>query len=274
MNIQEKFSFLQEDLKQMGKILIAYSGGVDSTFLVKVAHDVLGKNAKPITARSSTFPEKELQAALAFSSQLGLDQQVIESEELDDPQFCKNPANRCYLCKKMLFGKIIEKAEELNISCIIEGSNYDDIDDYRPGIEAIKEYGIYSPLIKAKLTKEEIRILSRELGLPTWDKPSFACLSSRIPYGEEITKEKLKMIEAAEQYLLDLGFKQVRVRHHGKLARIEVLPEERAKLVIGQTPDKIYQVFSEIGFIFTALDIRGYRTGSMNEELNDNGQTT
>lgn len=263
----DKLALLKQDLVRMGKVLIAFSGGVDSTFLLKISKDVLGENAIALTAQSTTFPERELNEAISFCKSQGIKHLVFESEELDDPEFGKNPVNRCYLCKKQLFGKILEIAAELGVDHVIEGSNVDDLGDYRPGRQALNEFGIGSPLLKAGLTKEEIRSLSKEYGLPTWDKPSFACLSSRFPYGEEITKEKLKMVDLAEQYLLDLGFRQVRVRHHGDVARIEVSPKELSKILEPQMAEDIYAVFSKIGFVYTALDLKGYRTGSMNEKI-------
>jgi uncharacterized protein len=254
----------------MSKIMIAFSGGVDSAFLVKVAGDVLGKNVIAVTAKSATFPERELHEAVQFCRQEEINHLIIESEELDDPEFGKNPFNRCYLCKKQLFGKILSIAADYGMESVVEGSNVDDLSDYRPGRQALEELGIQSPLLQAGLTKEEIRLLSREHGLTTWDKPSFACLSSRIPYGEEINKKKLQMIDLAEQFLLDLGFRQVRVRYHGDIARIEVLPQENNLIIRQDIAQKIYKKFTDIGFAYTALDLKGYRSGSMNEKINMN----
>lgn len=264
---EEKLSLLRDDLAKMEKVLIAFSGGVDSTFLLYVAHEVLGKNALPVTIKSSLFPDREFRWTEDFCRKLGLGQQVIISKELNNPEFNKNSPDRCYICKKSIFGEIFNLARDLGIKHVADGTNFDDIDDYRPGMRALKEMGIYSPLLKAGLTKENIRFLSKEANLPTWNWPSFACLSSRIPYGEKITREKLQMIEKAEQYLMDLGFKQVRVRHHGDIARIEVIPEERAKFCTPGFMDEVYGFFKSIGFLYAVLDLRGYRSGSMNEKL-------
>lgn len=266
MHYQDKFAQLKQELKNMDKVMIAFSGGVDSTFLVKAAKDILGKNAIAITAKSAAFPERELQEAIEFCQQEEIRHLIIESEELDDPEFGKNPLNRCYLCKKQLFTKILRIAAEFGVEYVVEGSNMDDLYDYRPGRQALEELGIRSPLLQAELTKEDIRHLSKEQGLSTWDKPSFACLSSRIPYGEEINAMKLKMIDAAEQYLHTLGFRQVRVRHHGDIARIEVSSRDNPRIIEPDLAQKIYKKFADIGFAYTALDIKGYRSGSMNEK--------
>lgn len=246
---------------------MAYSGGVDSTFLLKVAHEVLGKDVLAVTARSSTYPEREYLSAKNFANTNRISFQTIISEELEVEGFAENPTDRCYLCKTELFSKLIDVAQKYHIKNIIEGSNIDDTGDYRPGLKAITELGIISPLREAQLTKEDIRYLSKEMGLPTWDKPSFACLSSRFPYGQKITVEKLTAVDRAEQLLWDLGFTQVRVRHHGDVARIEVLVEEFNKLLQNEVREQVYQRFKEFGFQYVSLDIKGYRTGSMNEVL-------
>lgn len=268
MNIQTKLQNLKSDIKSMNKLIIAFSGGVDSTFLLKVASDVLKDNVIAITARSSTYPEREFNEAANFIKSIGAKHIVITSEELDIEGFSKNPVNRCYYCKKELFSKIRKIADENNIHYIADGSNVDDLGDYRPGLKAINELGVVSPLKEAGMTKNDIRTLSKEMKLPTWNKPAFACLSSRFPYGQEITKEKLQIVDKAEQYLLDLGFKQLRVRYHdeiSKIARIEVSPNERKKFFDETLMDKIYDEFKKIGFDYVTLDLKGYRTGSMNE---------
>ena len=273
MELQDAFKQLKCHIEKMGSLAVAYSGGVDSTFLLKIAHDVLQDRAIAVTARSSTYPEREFKEAVEFTRRTGIKHIIIQSEELEIEGFTNNPPNRCYLCKYELFSKIKEVAEKYNIQYIAEGSNIDDIGDYRPGMRAIKELGIISPLKDVGLGKYAIRKLSKKMGLPTWDKPAFACLASRFPYGEKITKEKLTMVEKAEQYLLKLGFKQVRVRYHGDIARIEVAETERLKFFDLELMDKIYKQFKKIGFAYTALDLKGYRTGSMNEVI-DTGQNT
>ena len=267
MELQDTLKQLECHIAEKGSLTVAYSGGVDSTFLLKVAHNVLRDRVLAVTARSSTYPERELNDAAKFTNSAGIKHIIIQSEELDIAGFTDNPPDRCYLCKYELFSKIKEVAQKYNIKCIAEGSNIDDLGDYRPGMQAIKELGIISPLKDTGLGKDAIRKLSKEMGLPTWNKPSFACLASRFPYGVKITREKLTMVDRAEQYLLNLGFKQVRVRHHGDTARIEVAEAERLKFFDLELMDNIYKQFQKIGFAYTSLDLKGYRTGSMNEVI-------
>lgn len=265
--LQQKYAALQTNLRQLERLAVAFSSGVDSTFLLKVAHNVLGNGVLAVTARSCTFPQRELNEAVEFTRKHNIEHIVVDSEELDIDGFSDNPPNRCYLCKSELFGKIRSIAQERGIARIAEGSNIDDNGDYRPGLQAVEELNIVSPLRQANLGKQEIRQLSRELGLPTSDKQSFACLSSRFPYGETITRERLQMIDAAEQFLLDRGFRQVRVRFHGVLARLETDGDGFQLLANPQLRTEIYAKFQEIGFRYVALDLKGYRTGSMNETL-------
>lgn len=263
--IQEKYTALQDYLRSLGSVAVAFSSGVDSTFLLRVAHDVLGDKAIAVTASSCSFPKREQQEAEAFCKQNGITHILCRSEELEIEGFRQNPKNRCYLCKHELFEKIWDIARERGLNAVVEGSNTDDDGDYRPGLIAVRELGVKSPLREAKLSKAEIRQLSKELGLPTWDKQSFACLSSRFVYGETISEEKLGMVDKAEQLLLDLGFHQVRVRIHGKIARIELLPEEFEKLLAVR--QLVYDTCKSLGFTYVTLDLGGYRTGSMNETL-------
>ena len=263
--MENKLEHLKEYLKGLGSVAVAFSSGVDSTFLLKVAHDVLGDKAIAITAQSCSFPKRELNEAKAFCEKEGIQHVICQSEELEIEGFSKNPPNRCYLCKKELFEKIGDIAKKNGIEYIAEGSNMDDNGDYRPGLQAVAELGVKSPLRHSELYKEDIRALSKDLGLPTWEKQSFACLSSRFVYGETITKEKLGMVDKAEQLLLDLGFHQLRVRIHGTLARIEVLPDELPKVL--ENREQIVKAFKEYGFTYVTMDLQGYRMGSMNETL-------
>lgn len=267
MNIQEKYENLKKNLKSLGSVAVAFSGGVDSTFLLRTAHDVLGDQAIAVTACSASFPNREMQAARQFCEDNGINQLICQTGELTLEVFRKNPPNRCYLCKHAIFEKIWEIAGENGITAVAEGSNMDDNGDYRPGMAAIKELKVCSPLQEAGLYKEEIRELSRDLGLPTWDKPSYACLASRFVYGETIDEDKLAMVDKAEQLLLDRGFRQVRVRVHGRMARIEVLPEEIARFAEPGLREEIHAKCREFGFAYVTLDLAGYRTGSMNETL-------
>ena len=267
MLLQEKFQLLKDNIKKRGSAAIAFSGGVDSTFLVRVAHEVLADKLIAVTATSSTYPERELQEAIQYAKDMGVKHIMISSEELEIEGFASNPQNRCYFCKKELFSKIVKVAKENGVAYVFDGSNIDDTGDYRPGMQAARELDVISPLQEGCLSKADIRELSKELGLPTWNKPSFACLSSRFPYGNEITISKLKMVDQAEQFLLDMGLRQVRVRHHGEIARIEVLPEERTRFFDVEVMDKIGEKFKAIGFTYVTLDMQGYRTGSMNEVL-------
>ena len=268
MEIESKLNNLKQHIKQLPGVAVAYSGGVDSTFLLKIAHDVLGDNVIAVTVRSSIYPEREFREAAEFVREMGITHVVVSFNELDVPGFADNSPERCYLCKREFLAKVVAVAQENNIRYVVEGSNVDDLGDYRPGIQAVRELGVASPLQEAGLGKEEIRILSRKMNLPTWNKPAFACLASRFPYGQKITREKLKVVDQAEQYLLSLGVKQVRVRHHGDIARIEVSPEERNFFFDTDMMDRIYEKFKQLGFMYTALDLKGYRTGSMNETIN------
>jgi len=267
MERQDALKQLEYNIGEKGSLAVAYSGGVDSTFLLKVAHDVLQDRVIAVTARSSIHPQREFKEAAEFARSAGIKHIIIQSEELEIEGFTDNPPHRCYLCKYELFSKIKEVAGKHGIKHIAEGSNIDDLGDYRPGMKAIKELGIISPLKDAGLGKDVIRKLSKQMRLLTWDKQSFACLASRFPYGEKITQEKLAMVDRAEQCLLSFGFKQVRVRHHGDTARIEVAEAERPKFFDLELMDNVYKQFREIGFAYTALDLQGYRTGSMNEVI-------
>ncbi|MDF2882926.1 MAG: hypothetical protein K0R54_3483 [Clostridiaceae bacterium] len=273
MNLESKLENLKKSLLNMGSAAVAYSGGVDSTFLLKVAKDTLGEKAIAVTAKSSTYPEREFKEAKDYASSIGAEHIIIISEELEIDGFAKNPVNRCYFCKRELFTKIRDVADKKNINAVLDGSNSDDVGDFRPGMKAAKELEVISPLKDAGLTKNDIRELSKKMNIPTWNKPSFACLSSRFPYGNEITEPKLKMVEKAEQFLLDMGFRQVRVRHHGEIARIEVNSDERNKFFDLTVMDKVALEFKKIGFKYVTMDLLGYRTGSMNEVLTQDEKT-
>lgn len=267
--IEHKKDKLKEIIAGMESIAIAYSGGVDSTFLCKFAHDILGDKVIAVTACSLTFPEREFKEADEFAKEINLKHIVITSGELDIQGFSDNPADRCYHCKKELFKKIKQVADSQGCKFMVDGSNADDLDDYRPGRKALAELKIRSPLAEAGLTKDDIRKLSKKYGIPTWNKPSFACLASRIPYGQKITAEKLKTIELAEKFLMEHGFVQIRVRHHCDTARIEVPAGEFVRFEDERLRKKISAKFKELGFSYSAVDLEGYRTGSLNETLTD-----
>ena len=259
-----KFEDLKKYLAELKSVAVAFSGGVDSTFLLKVAHDILGENVIAVTVESKAFPQRELEETKNFCRAEGIKQIIFDSSEIIKEIFRQNPKNRCYICKRGIFEKILSIAAENKICHVVEGSNMDDSGDYRPGMQAIAELKIKSPLRHANLYKSEIRALSQKLNLQTWDKPSFACLASRFVYGEPITEEKLSMVERAEKFLLDNDFKQVRVRIHGNIARIEILPDDFDKFLEKNFREKIFTTFKEYGFDYVTLDLQGYRTGSMN----------
>lgn len=265
--LQTKYNNLLVILKKYKSVAVAFSSGVDSTLLLYAAKEALDQQAIAITAISASFPKRERIEAKAYCEDLGITHFQMKTNELDIEGFAKNPPNRCYICKKALFSQMLELAKKQGIEILVEGSNVDDDGDYRPGMQAIQELGVHSPLREAGLTKGEIRELSKEFDLPTWDKQSFACLSTRFPYGERITREKLAMIDEAEQFLLDMEFHQLRVRMHQDMARIELLPEEFSRFMQDEVRMKTYETFQKIGFRYVALDLKGYRTGSLNEIL-------
>lgn len=254
-------------LRSGGRTLVAYSGGGDSALLAKVAHDTLGDQALAVIADSPSLPRRELDDALALGKQFGFPVRVIQTSEMADANYLKNPANRCYFCKTELFVKLAEIARAEHWQTIIYGENASDAGDFRPGAQAAQEYKVRAPLKEAGLTKADVRELSAELGLPTADKPAMACLSSRIPYGEPVTPEALGMIEAAENFLRDAGFHDVRVRHHRNVARIEVGPAEISKFLDAQLRESVVQALQKIGYAYVTLDLQGYRRGSGNEVL-------
>ena len=264
--LENKLSALRKFFRLYGSAVIAFSGGVDSTFLLKVAHDELGEKVLAVSAVSILSPKRETEAAAAFCKKEGIRQVSFEIDPLKIPGFKNNPENRCYICKKEIFSKIKSLSLENGIYTVCDGSNADDTGDYRPGMQALAELGIKSPLLECGFTKSEIRELSKEIGLPSWNKPSAACLASRFVYGEEITAEKLQMVENAEDFLSELGFWQKRVRIHGdNLARIEVMSEDFEKIL--NAKEKINNYFISLGFKYVTLDIQGFRSGSMNEVI-------
>jgi uncharacterized protein len=266
--LENKYNRLKTLLGELGKIVIGFSGGVDSTLLLKVAVDTLGNNAIAVIGKSETYPAQEYKEALELIGLIGAKFLEVQTEETDNIKFRENPVDRCYYCKSELFSKLHKIAEAQNITWIADGSIVDDLKDFRPGSRATAEQNVRSPLLESGFTKEDVRELSKHLGLPTWDKPSFACLSSRFPYGFGITKEALSKIDQAETFLRSLGFRAFRVRHHDeKTARIEVLPTEIPRILDPDIRNSIIEKLKTLGFIYITLDLQGYRTGSMNEVL-------
>ncbi len=266
----KKYQNLKSILQSYHRVLVAFSGGVDSALVLKVACETLGaENVLAVTADSPSYPKEELDNAVKLGQEFGLNGRhlVIKTDEVENPNYAENPLNRCFFCKDELYTKLQSIAQENNIPHILDGANLSDQKDFRPGRKAAFKFGIKSPLIEAQLDKEEIRQIAKELKLSIWDKPAMACLSSRVPYGEKITPEKLAQIEQAESFLRTLGFRQLRVRHHEKIARIELDQQEIAKFLNEETRQKVAKKFKEIGFLYITLDLEGYRTGSLNEGL-------
>jgi uncharacterized protein len=263
--MEEKLQGLIENIVKMESLLVAYSGGVDSTFLLRVAKDALGGNVVAATAKSPIYPERECEQAKTVASELGVRHLAIFTEQYQQPEFSHNPPNRCYYCKRELFAKLRQLAGQEGLNWVADGTNYDDLSDDRPGMMAAAELGVRSPLCEAGLTKDDIRALSRQLGLATWDKPSLACLASRFPYGDEISLKALSMVAEAEDYLQRLDFKQVRIRHHHNIARIEVAAEEMKHFYDRELCHQVVSKLKAIGYTYITLDLQGYRSGSMNE---------
>jgi len=265
--LERKYDRLKHELAKMGRVLVAFSGGVDSALLLKTARDVLGRNVLAVIATSETYPTREVRAARALARRLGVRTRVIHTEELRNPDFAANPPDRCYYCKRELFSALREIAKREGLAFVLDGANADDRSDFRPGSRAGRELGVRSPLQEAGLNKTEIRTLSRALGLPTWNKPSLACLASRFPYHTRIEPEGLRRVGRAEDFLRRLGLRQLRVRDHGPVARIEVETADFAKLLAPRARARLTRYFKKLGYTYVTMDLDGYRTGSLNEPL-------
>ncbi|MBQ9611809.1 MAG: ATP-dependent sacrificial sulfur transferase LarE [Lachnospiraceae bacterium] len=265
--LQEKLAKLEEYIRELGSLAIGFSGGVDSSFLLAVAHEVLGDNVIAVTGADASVPEREVNEAIAFCKERGIRHIICKVDPLQEEGYRNNSPDRCYFCKHGIFTEVKRIADEYGIKYMAEGSNMDDIGDYRPGLRAAAELSVKSPLREARLNKSEIRIISRAMGLPTWSKPAYACLASRFVYGEEITEKKLHMIDRAEQFLIEHGFFEERVRMHGNIARIEVPPMDITRLAADGVREEVYEELRKIGFLFVTLDLKGYRLGSMNATL-------
>lgn len=266
--LEQKYADLRRLLREMESLVIGFSGGADSALLTKIAHDELGDSAVAVIALSESYPKREMEDALALAQAIGVPVLTVDARELDDARYAANPTNRCYYCKAELFTHLARVAQERGIRWIAYGANHDDLGDYRPGQQAAQEWGARAPLLEAGLTKAEIRHLSKALGLPTWDKPALACLSSRFPYGTRITAELLGRLDAAEDFLRhDLGFRQVRVRHHDTIARLEVDPAEMDRLLDSELRGRISDRLKELGYTYVAVELSGYKSGSLNATL-------
>ncbi len=269
MEVEEKLSKLKEIVSKLESVVVAFSGGVDSTLVAKVCYDTLKDNSMAVTARSETYPDFEFKESQTLAREIGIKHLVVDTSELAIEGFANNPPERCYFCKTELFGKLKEIAKEHGFLNVADGANLDDTQEFRPGLKASKELNVRSPLKEAGLAKKDIREVSKMLNLPNWDKPAYACLSSRFPYGQSITEEKISMVSEAEKYLRGLGLIQFRVRHHETIARIEVLPEDIHILTNSPVREELTTRFKEIGFTYVTLDLAGYRSGSMNEVLSE-----